>query len=66
MTRAIVSPQPDQLAEYQDVLERLNASIAFKSLDRDLRDTVGISTILTKSCSSSYYFDPNTRTNLVE
>ena len=35
-----VSPQPGQLEVYKDVLERLNASIAFKSLDRDLRDTV--------------------------
>ncbi|KIP11817.1 hypothetical protein PHLGIDRAFT_62971 [Phlebiopsis gigantea 11061_1 CR5-6] len=32
-------PQPGQLDVYKDVLERLNASIAFKSLDRDLRDT---------------------------
>ncbi|PSS18880.1 hypothetical protein PHLCEN_2v3195 [Hermanssonia centrifuga] len=32
-------PQPGQFNEYKDVLEKLNASIAFKSLDRDLRDT---------------------------
>ncbi|EIM89544.1 exocyst complex component exo70 subunit [Stereum hirsutum FP-91666 SS1] len=28
-------PQPDQLGAYQDALERLNASIAFKAQDRD-------------------------------
>ncbi|KAI0341310.1 hypothetical protein BDW22DRAFT_289045 [Trametopsis cervina] len=32
-------PQPGQLDVYKDVLERLNTSIAFKSLDRDLGDT---------------------------
>ncbi|EKM56316.1 uncharacterized protein PHACADRAFT_193929 [Phanerochaete carnosa HHB-10118-sp] len=32
-------PQPGQLEAYTDVLERLNAGIAFKSLDRDVRDT---------------------------
>ncbi|KAI0826310.1 Cullin repeat-like-containing domain protein [Irpex lacteus] len=32
-------PQPGQLDAYKDVLERLNTSIAFKSLDRDLGDT---------------------------
>ncbi|GJE99593.1 exocyst complex component EXO70 [Phanerochaete sordida] len=32
-------PQPGQLETYKDVLERLNASVAFKSLDRDVRDT---------------------------
>ena len=33
-------PQPGQFDAYKDALERLNASIAFKSLDRDSRDTV--------------------------
>ncbi|KAL0957917.1 hypothetical protein HGRIS_000098 [Hohenbuehelia grisea] len=32
-------PQPGQLDTYKDALERLNASIAFKSLDRDSVDT---------------------------
>ncbi|THH20305.1 hypothetical protein EW146_g1018 [Bondarzewia mesenterica] len=32
-------PQPDLLTVYQDALERLNASIAFKSSDRDSRET---------------------------
>ncbi|ESK87637.1 exocyst complex exo70 subunit [Moniliophthora roreri MCA 2997] len=32
-------PQPGQLDEYKDALERLNASIAFKSSDRDSQDT---------------------------
>ncbi|ETW75673.1 hypothetical protein HETIRDRAFT_390036 [Heterobasidion irregulare TC 32-1] len=32
-------PQPEQLSVYQDALERLNASIAFKSSDRDSRET---------------------------
>ncbi|KAF4563880.1 hypothetical protein EYR36_003124 [Pleurotus pulmonarius] len=32
-------PQPGQLDVYTDALERLNASIAFKSSDRDLADT---------------------------
>ncbi|KAJ8517884.1 hypothetical protein ONZ45_g4972 [Pleurotus djamor] len=32
-------PQPGQLEAYKGVLERLNASIAFKSLDRDVADT---------------------------
>ncbi|CAL1708427.1 unnamed protein product [Somion occarium] len=32
-------PQPGQWEEYKDVLERLNASVAFKSIDRDQRDT---------------------------
>jgi exocyst complex component 7 len=34
------SPQPGQLDVYQDTLERLNAAIAFKTMDRDARDTV--------------------------
>ncbi|EIN08701.1 hypothetical protein PUNSTDRAFT_120310 [Punctularia strigosozonata HHB-11173 SS5] len=32
-------PQPGQLNVYKEALERLNASIAFKSSDRDSRDT---------------------------
>ncbi|KZT18946.1 exocyst complex component exo70 subunit [Neolentinus lepideus HHB14362 ss-1] len=32
-------PQPSQLGVYKEALERLNASIAFKSSDRDSRDT---------------------------
>ncbi|TFK72839.1 exocyst complex component exo70 subunit [Pluteus cervinus] len=32
-------PQPGQFEAYKDALERLNASIAFKSMDRDSRDT---------------------------
>ncbi|KAI0073224.1 hypothetical protein K474DRAFT_1666843 [Panus rudis PR-1116 ss-1] len=32
-------PQPGRLDEYKDVLARLNASVAFKSADRDYRDT---------------------------
>ncbi|KAK7685041.1 hypothetical protein QCA50_011877 [Cerrena zonata] len=32
-------PQSGQLEEYKDVLERLNASLTFKSIDRDQRDT---------------------------
>ncbi|KAJ7703889.1 exocyst complex component, exo70 subunit [Mycena rosella] len=32
-------PQPGQLSVYQEALERLNASIAFKSSDRDSLDT---------------------------
>ncbi|KAJ7493648.1 Cullin repeat-like-containing domain protein [Mycena latifolia] len=32
-------PQPGQLPVYQEALERLNASIAFKSSDRDTLDT---------------------------
>ncbi|KAF7321126.1 hypothetical protein HMN09_00200600 [Mycena chlorophos] len=32
-------PQNGQLAVYQEALERLNASIAFKSGDRDVKDT---------------------------
>ncbi|KAJ7717365.1 Cullin repeat-like-containing domain protein [Mycena maculata] len=32
-------PQPGQLAVYQEALERLNATIAFKSSDRDSLDT---------------------------
>ncbi|KAI0052026.1 exocyst complex component exo70 subunit [Auriscalpium vulgare] len=32
-------PQPEQLAAYTDVLERLNAGIAFNTLERDSRDT---------------------------
>ncbi|KAJ7184391.1 Cullin repeat-like-containing domain protein [Mycena filopes] len=32
-------PQPGQLAVYQEALERLNASIAFKASDRDSLDT---------------------------
>lgn len=39
-TLSLHSPQPGQLDAYKDVLERLNTSIAFKSLDRDLGDTV--------------------------
>lgn len=42
------SPQPDQLRAYQDALERLNASIAFKAQDRDsgMRENVSLVLIL--------------------
>lgn len=42
----MASPQSGQLDVYTDALERLNASIAFKSSDRDLADTVSTNVFL--------------------
>ena len=41
------SPQPGQLEIYKEALERLNASIAFKSSEEDTTQAVGLNLITT-------------------
>jgi exocyst complex protein 7 len=47
-------PQPGQLNVYKDALERLNASIAFKSSDRDSLDTARLVETGAKKLTSLY------------
>lgn len=47
-------PQPGQLDEYKDVLERLNASVVFKSIDRDFEETARLVETGTKKLVSLY------------
>lgn len=48
-------PQTGQLGLYKDALERLNASIAFKSSDADSLETVRLTLLYADSTSHAFH-----------